>query len=66
MSRTNIPTNLLQSLAASSVSQWKGKLGFLSGISSLYTQLGLTEAIKAVTVLTEKQQSYFSMALHLN
>lgn len=66
MSRTNIRTNLLQSLAESSVSEWKGKLVFLPGIFSVYTQLGLTEAIKAVSILTEEQQSYFSMALHLN
>lgn len=66
MSWTNTYINLFQSLAESSVSEWKGKLVFLPGIFGLYTQLGLTEAIKAVTILMEKQQSCFSMALHLN
>lgn len=66
MSRTNICTNLLQSLAETSVSEWKRKLVFLYEIFSLYTQLGLPEAIKDVTILTGKQQSCSGMALHLN
>lgn len=66
MSRTNICTNLLQSVAENSAPEWKGKLVFLPGILSLNTQLGLMEAIKAVTALAEKQQSCLTMALHLN
>lgn len=66
MSRTTIWTNLLQSVAENSAPEWKGKLVFLPGILSLNAQLGLIEAIKAVTALTEKQQSCLSMALHLN
>lgn len=66
MTKTNLCTNLLQRAAENSAPEWKGELVFLPGILSLNTQLGLREAIKAVTALPEKQQSCVSMAFHLN
>lgn len=66
MSSTNACAKLLPSVAESSCFWMEKEMIFLPGIFSLYTQLGFTQPIRAVTVLTEKQQSFSSMALHLN